>query len=80
MALIEQHPYIDEEGNEHYDLVKHYSDEGKPIMQLETGIEYEEAIDTYPCKYTYAEKVEPDEEDDGAEGEDEGSGIEADNS
>ena len=78
MAIVEQHPYIDENRKKHNDLVKHYSDEGKMIIQLETGTEYEEAIDTYPCKYTYAEKVEP---DDGAEGDDnEGSGIEADNS
>ena len=78
MAVVEQHPYIDEKRKKHNDLVKHYSDDGKTIIQLETGIEYEEAIDTYPCKYTYVEKVEPEEE--GAEVEDEGSGIEADNS
>ena len=36
-------------------LVKHYSDGGFYIRQVETGIEYAEAIDVIPCKYTYEE-------------------------
>ena len=36
-------------------LIKHYSDAGYYIMQVETGTEYEEAIDIVPCPYTYVE-------------------------
>lgn len=55
MAVFEQHPYVDSEGVAHEDLVKHASDSGKSIMQLETGRVYEEAVDNYPCAYTYVE-------------------------
>lgn len=37
------------------ELWKHYSDKGKYILQVETNIPYEEAIDVHPCKYTYIE-------------------------
>lgn len=57
--LIEQYPFIDESGTEHDNLVKHYSDEGKLILQVETGVKYAEAIDVYPCRYTYEETDEP---------------------
>lgn len=57
--LIEQYPFIDEEGVEHDNLVKHYSDENKLILQVETGVKYAEAIDVYPCRYTYEETNEP---------------------
>lgn len=40
-------------------LVKHYSDEGFYILQNETGVEYSEAIDLMPCKYTYTETNKP---------------------
>ncbi len=36
-------------------LIRHYSDSGKKLLQLETGIEYDEAIDVIPCRYTYKE-------------------------
>lgn len=36
-------------------FVRHYSDAGKVILQVETGVEYEDAVDLVPCKYTYAE-------------------------
>ena len=36
-------------------LYKTYSDIGKKIIQVQTGIEYDEAIDVYPFKYTYVE-------------------------
>lgn len=39
-------------------LVRHYSDEGKPIRQIETGIVYGEAVDVIPCRYTYEEITE----------------------
>ena len=37
------------------ELIKHFSDENKYIRQVETGIEYAEAIDVMPCRYTYEE-------------------------
>lgn len=55
MAVIEENPYIDENGEPYFDKVRHYSDEGKPIVQVETGKIYDEAVDIYPCPYTYAE-------------------------
>ena len=51
----EQFPYIDEEGKEYPNLIKHYSDENKMIKQIETGNLYSEAIDLYPCRYKYTE-------------------------
>lgn len=39
--------------------VRHYSDEGMYIEQVETGIRYEDAVDVIPCKYTYIETDEP---------------------
>ena len=36
-------------------LVKQYSDKGYTLLQVETGIEYNEAIDVYPSQYTYKE-------------------------
>ena len=41
------------------ELVRHYSDEGMMILQAETGIEYEEAVDVLPCRYTYEETSTP---------------------
>ena len=39
-------------------LIRHYSDQNMKILQVETGIIYDEAIDTVPCKYTYEETGE----------------------
>lgn len=39
------------------ELIKTYSDEGKYIIQVGTGIKYAEAIDV-PNKYTYVESDE----------------------
>ena len=36
-------------------LVRHYSDKGMKIKQVETGLVYDEAIDLIPCEYTYEE-------------------------
>lgn len=36
-------------------LIKHESDSGKMIRQVETGIEYASAVDVFPCRYTYEE-------------------------
>lgn len=40
------------------ETVYHYSDAGKKIIQVETGIIYDEAYDIYPCPYTYIESEE----------------------
>lgn len=59
MAIKQQHPYIDEHGVAHEDLIKTYSDEGHDIVQLPTYCLFREAIDRYPCRFTYIEdKVE----------------------
>lgn len=50
MAIIEEKIMIN--GRE---LVKHESDAGKIILQVETGREYASAVDVIPCKYTYEE-------------------------
>ena len=36
-------------------LIKHKSDAGKFLVQIETGVEYAEAVDVIPCPYTYEE-------------------------
>lgn len=36
-------------------LCKHYSNDNKYIIQVETQTEYAEAIDIMPCPYTYVE-------------------------
>lgn len=36
-------------------LIRHYSDDGKMIRQVETGHIYVEAVDVIPCRYTYEE-------------------------
>lgn len=48
--MIIQEPYKENEK-----LVRTFSDEGKMIIQNETGIVYSEAIDVSPCRYTYTE-------------------------
>ena len=53
--VVNEYPYKDENGVTHANLIKHYSDEGKYIIQLQTGIEYAEAVDVVPCRYTYVE-------------------------
>ena len=50
------------------DLIRHYSDSGKLIRQVETGVEYVEAVDLCPCRYTY-EETDIDIEMDESEGE-----------
>lgn len=39
-------------------LVRHYSDSGYKIRQIETGIVYSEAVDVVPCRYAYEETDE----------------------
>lgn len=45
-------------------FVRHYSDSGFKIRQIETGIVYDEAVDVIPCRYTYGETNESIEADD----------------
>lgn len=40
-------------------LFRNYSDEGKRIVQNETGIVYDEAVDVENAPYTYSEYEEP---------------------
>lgn len=39
--------------------IRHYSDIGMMIRQIETGRLYEDAVDRIPCRYTYEETDEP---------------------
>ena len=40
------------------ELLHTYSDSNKYILQVETNVEYNEAYDVMPCKYTYTETEE----------------------
>ena len=40
-------------------LIKHYSDAGFMLLQVETGAKYSDPIDLVPCRYTYVETDEP---------------------
>lgn len=48
-------------------LIKHYSDAGYMLLQVETGVKYSDPIDAVPCMYTYVETNEPADQDDGEE-------------
>lgn len=39
-------------------LVKHYSDAGFMLLQVETGMKYADPVDLVPCAYTYTETDE----------------------
>ena len=39
-------------------LIKHYSDAGFILLQIETGMKYADPIDIFPCPYTYEETDE----------------------
>lgn len=66
--MIIQEIYIDESGVKHENLIRTYSNAKKVIKQIETGAEYDEAIDVVPVRFTYEEtdkdiviEVEPEE-------------------
>lgn len=40
-------------------LVRHYSDAGLMIRQVETGALYSDAVDVVPCRYSYEEADTP---------------------
>lgn len=52
-----QRPFIDENGKIYGHLERHYAEDENgvkyKIKQIETDVIYDEAIDLYPCKYTY---------------------------
>lgn len=50
--------------NDGVNLYRTYSDEDKQILQVETGIVYDEAIDVEGAPYTYVEYEEPVDTDD----------------
>lgn len=56
--IMTEHPVVDENGYLYYNLIKHYArDENGAkysLIQNETGAEYEDPIDMFPCKYTYS--------------------------
>ena len=39
-------------------LIKHYSDAGFMLLQVETGAKYSDPVDVVPCRYTYEETTE----------------------
>lgn len=39
-------------------LIRHYSDAGFMLLQVETGAKYSDPIDLVPCMYTYEETDE----------------------
>lgn len=49
---------------ENGERIHHWSDAGRKIRQVETGIVYDDAVDVMPCRYSYEETDEPIEEDD----------------
>ena len=51
--------YIDEKGNIHKDLERHYAIDEETgdkytVIQVDTGIEYYDAVDLKPCLHVYA--------------------------
>ena len=56
--IMTEHPFVDEDGYLHYNLIKHYArgENGAKysLIQNETGNGYEDPIDMFPCKYTYS--------------------------
>ena len=59
-----QYPFVDESGTVHDNLIKTWTDdETKTLLQVETGQTYDEAVDVYPCRYTYQEVDKPVEEE-----------------
>lgn len=49
--ILTEHPY---KGNKK--LIRTYSDDAdKVLLQAETGAVYDEAIDTFPSRFTYTE-------------------------
>lgn len=45
------------------DCIRHYSDLGVKLRQIETGLIYPDAVNVVPCEYTYEETDIPIEDD-----------------
>lgn len=65
VELKTQYPYVDSEKNAKPNLIKHYAEDENGnryyIKKIGTNFKYTEAIDVYPCQYSYAltdEKIE----------------------
>ena len=66
------YPYIDRDGVEHPNIIRTWTnDKTKMLLQVETGNTYDEALDLYPCRYTYQEIDRPVEEEETTEEENE---------
>lgn len=52
-------------------LIRHYSDQGFLLLQVETGAKYSDPVDVVPCPYTYEETDELAEAGEGEISEDE---------
>lgn len=53
-----EYPFIKENGEKDFESIKHYAEDENGnhyyLLQVETGKDvYSEAIDDYPCRYTY---------------------------
>lgn len=48
---------------------RRYSDKNVKLLQVETGVLYEDAVDIIPCRYTYEESDVPIESIDDSENE-----------
>lgn len=52
-----EHPLLMMDGTFNYGLIKHWAEDENGnryiIRQIESGDEYEEAVDVFPCPYTY---------------------------
>lgn len=51
------------------DCIRHYSDRGVKLRQIETGLIFPDAVDSYPCAFTYEETDEPWEDEQIEDGE-----------
>ena len=55
----EQYPFIEDNGTIRPDLIKHWAEDENGVkylmLQNETGAIYAEAVDIYPCPYTYTQ-------------------------
>lgn len=48
-------------------LIKHWSDKGVLLLQVETGAKYFEPVDLVPCRYNYEETDEYDDSENAEE-------------
>lgn len=57
IEVKQEYPFVMPDGSLNKGLIKHWAEDenGKtyPIKQIETNAVYGEAIDVYPCPYTY---------------------------